>query len=87
MIPIIRPGLTAKNFEISDQDQNNASYYYYGYLTPDGTWTVQRQDNTGSNVIAYRYAGLSNNSGYPKYSDAWTARASLTFDYFNVANL
>ena len=86
MIPIIRPGLTSKNFEISDQDQNNASYYYYGYLTPDGIWAIQRADNTGTNVVLYRYATVNNNA-YAKYSDAWTNRATLTYDYFNVANL
>lgn len=84
---IVRPGLTSRTFEASDQDQNNASYYYFGFLTTDGNWIIQRFDNTVSNVISYRYATLSNNSGFPKYSDAWTARASLNYDYFDVAKI
>ncbi len=84
---IVRPGLTSRTFEASDQDTNNASYYYFGFLTQDGNWVIQRFDNTGTNVILYRYATVNNNGGYPKYTDAWTARASLTYDYYNVAKI
>ncbi len=87
MIPIIRPGLTSHNYEISDSDQNDSSYFYYGYLTPDNIWVIQRQDNTVTNVSAYRYATVKNNPTYNKYTDAWSARASLTYDYLNLVNL
>lgn len=87
MIPIIRPGLTSRNFEISDQDQNDPNYYYYGYLTPDSNWVIQRADNTGTNVVNYRYATVSNNSTYNKYTDAWSARTGLTYSYFDTAKL
>lgn len=84
---IVRPGLTNRTFEASDQDTSNATYYYFGFQTTDGQWVIQRFDNSVSNVISYRYATVSNNSGYPLYTNAWTARSSLTYDYFNVAGI
>lgn len=84
---IVRPGLVNRTFEASDQDTSNATYYYFGFLTQDGNWVIQRFDNTTTNVILYRYACPSNNASYATYSAAWTARASLTYDYFNVAKI
>lgn len=84
---IVRPGLTNRTFEISDQDTGDANYFYYGYLTTDSNWIIQRQDNTVSNVGSYRYATVKNNAAYNAYSSAWTARAALTYDYFNVAGI
>lgn len=81
---IVRPGLTSRTFEASDQDQSNATYYYFGFLTQDGNWIIQRFDMSSSNIILYRYATVNNNTGFTKYSDAWTARASLNYDYFNA---
>ena len=84
---IVRPGLTNRTFEASDQDVSSSSYQYFGFLTQDSNWVIQRFDITVSNIVNYRYATLSNNSGYPKYSDAWTARVSLTYDYFDMAKI
>lgn len=84
---IVRPGLTSRTFEISDQDVTGPTYLYYGYLTQDGNWNIQRQDNTSATVNPFRYATVKNNSGYNSYPSAWTDRASLTYDYFNVAGI
>lgn len=84
---LVRPGLVNRTFEASDQDTSNATYYYFGFLTQDGNWVIQRFDQTVSNVINYRYATVKNNTAYNLYSAAWTARASLTYDYFNTVNL
>lgn len=84
---IIRPGLVNRTFEASDQDTVGATYQYFGFLTQDGNWVIQRFDLSVSNVINYRYATVFNNSAYPLYSNAWTARATLTYDYFNKVNI
>lgn len=84
---LVRPGLTNRTFEISDQDNSDSSYYYYGYLTQDNNWIIQRQDNTVTNVNLYRYASVKINSAYSLYTSAWSARASLTYDYFDKAGI
>lgn len=84
---LVRPGLVNRTFEASDQDTADATYYYFGFLTQDGNWMIQRFDNSVPNVVNYRYACLKNNAGYNVYSSAWTDRASLTYDYFNVAGI
>lgn len=82
---IVRPGLVNRTFEASDQDTSNATYYYFGFLTQDSNWVIQRFDNSVSNVINYRYATVALNSAYNAYTAAWAARASLTYDYFDKA--
>lgn len=84
---IVRPGLSKRTFEASDQDTTSATLQYFGFLTQDGNWVIQRFDLTSSNIILYRYATLSNNAGYSVYSNAWTDRASLTYDYFNLVGI
>lgn len=84
---IVRPGLTSRTFEASDQDQSNAAFYYFGFLTQDGNWIIQRFDMSTTNVILYRYATIKNNSGYDNYADAWIARSSLVYNYFNLVNI
>ena len=84
---IVRPGLANRAFEASDQDIASASYQYYGFLTQDGNWIIQRFDIQVANVINYRYACVKNNAAYSVYSSAWTDRSSLQYDYFNVAGI
>lgn len=84
---IIRPGLSSRTFEASDQDVASASYQYYGFLTQDSNWIIQRFDLTVASVINYRYATIKNNAGYILYSSAWTDRASLTYGYFDAVNI
>ena len=84
---LVRPGLTSRTFEASDQDTSDATYYYFGFLTQDGNWIIQRFDNSVTNVINYRYATVNNNYGYANYSAAWTDKASLNYGYFNDVNI
>lgn len=84
---IVRPGLANRTFEASDQDTSGATYYYFGLLTQDNNWVIQRFDNSVTNVVNYRYATLKNNAGFNVYSAAWTARASLVYDYFNLVGI
>lgn len=84
---LVRPGLVNRTFEASDQDTTGSTYQYFGFLTQDSNWVIQRFDISVSNIINYRYATVKNNSGYDTYSTAWTSRASLTYDYFDKVNL
>ncbi len=84
---LVRPGLVNRTFEASDQDTVSGTYQYFGFLTQDSNWVVQRFDTSVTNIINYRYATVKNNSGYPAYADAWTNRATLAYDYFDKVNL
>lgn len=84
---ITRPGLVNRSFEASDEDTVGPTYQYYGFLTQDGNWFIQRFDLTIANIINFRYACVKNNTSYNLYSSAWTDRASLTYDYFNAAGI
>jgi len=42
-------------FEASNQDCTDAQYQYFGFLTVDGAWVIQRFDIQGS-AIQYKYA-------------------------------
>lgn len=84
---LVRPGLVNRTFEASDQDTSNATYNYFGFLTQDNNWFIQRFDLSTPNVILFRFATVKNNTSYVNYSGAWTARASLTYDYFNLAGI
>lgn len=84
---IVRPGLVNRTFEVSDQDTSSATYNWFGFLTQDSDWVIQRFDMSVANNIAYRYATNTNNTGYATYAAAWTARATLQYDYFDVVKV
>lgn len=63
-------------FQISDKDESTSTHYY-GYARPNGEWYILKETST-----AYRYAtGKPRTSGGGLYSDAWTNRANLTYNY------
>lgn len=84
---IIRPGLVDRTFEASDQDTSNATFSYFGFMTQDSNWVIQRFDQSVTNVINYRYASPKLNPTYVTYTAAWTAKASLNYDYFDKASI
>lgn len=60
------------HYKISDIDDGNAQYDYFGFLDKDGNWYIMRQDVTSG---AFRYAKGA--SGYN-----WSNRASKTYNDF-----
>ena len=62
-------------YQISDQDM--ASPSYYGYLSTDGSWYIQKATTVAA-VINYEYA-----AGASGYAAAWTGRAGLTYARFD----
>lgn len=65
-------------YKISDMDNGNATYDYFGFLRKDGYWYIMRQDKSGGDSV-FRY-----DSGTSGYSTAWTGRAGLSYQYFNL---
>lgn len=61
--------------EIAEQGQTT----YIGKETTRGKWLIERFVETGNNT-AVRYANVSNNPTRVTFTDAWTNRASLTYD-------
>ena len=61
-------------YKASDED-NTATYDYYGYLDKDGNWIIEQIDNI---TLAHRYI-----KGTSDYTTNWTNRVSLTYGYFN----
>lgn len=60
-------------YKISDLDEAGATKYY-GNLAADGSWYILSLTTT-----AARYA-----KGASAYTTAWTGRAGLTYNYFDV---
>jgi len=64
-------------YEISDQD-DAGTVQYFGFLNNQGGWIIQQYD-TGASPKTMRYA-----IGTSSYSANWTARASLSYGYYNT---
>lgn len=66
---------TFDKYQISDVDES-ADPKYYGFLEVSGKWYIMRNTSDQS----FRY--VTGDSGYVLN---WTNRASLAYDYFDVA--
>lgn len=61
-------------YQISDLDEFDQSFIYYGCTKPDGSWYIMQQDPyTG----AFRYI-----KGQYDYPTNWQRRRNLAYDYF-----
>lgn len=63
------------HFKVSDTDDASEPQYY-GNLAADGEWYIRKISSSGA---AHRYA-----RGAAGYTTAWTNRASLGYDYFDI---
>lgn len=54
---------------------------YVGIENANAEWIIKKIDETSG--ISIRYATIANNGGYSTYTDAWTARASLTYALYS----
>lgn len=71
-------GATTADYSVNDIEEATASYF--GYTKPNGTWLVKSLTAT-----SVAYATVSNNGAVTSYTDAWTARATLTYGRFDEA--
>ena len=66
---------TLDQYKIADGDEAGTTKYY-GFLDKDGNWYILKNDTTAN---SYRYT-----KGSGGYAAAWTARASKTYNYYDV---
>jgi hypothetical protein len=63
-------------YELSDRDVTGAVNKYYGYLSAEGEWIIQRWDTSAD---SYRYC-----IGESDYATNWTARAALSYVLYSA---
>lgn len=63
-------------YEISELDETDVTYSYYGFVHKDGAWYIAREDKTTG---SYRYA-----KGASAFSTNWTGKAGLSYGYFDA---
>jgi len=63
------------HYNISDTD-DAGDPAYFGFLRANGNWYILRQEVADKH---YRYV-----QGESGYATAWTGRAALSYDYFDV---
>ena len=70
-------------FEAANQDNADATYHYYGYISADGAWMVQRFKYQ-TNTIIYGYFG---GQAIATYNALWHANGTyigaLTFGRYD----
>lgn len=72
------------HYATNDIDTPDALTVYEGLEDSDGGWQVVKtvKNGTQENI---RFATNKNNNTYTSYSDAWTDRTLLDYDYYSVA--
>lgn len=63
--------------EVTQTDVDNATAYYYGGLTAEGDWQVNKY--LKSNLATKTVATEQNNASVTSLTDAWAARTTLTY--------
>lgn len=72
------------HYATNDVDTPDSTTTYEGLEDSDGGWQIVQMVKSG-NVTSNRFATNKNNLTYTSYADAWTDRATLTYDYYSVA--
>lgn len=76
--------LRQERISVNDIDEASSTLTYMGKEDGDGIWIIQKIDES-SNPTLFTYASEKNNSSYKTYSAAWTARAGLNYNNYEVA--
>lgn len=69
---------TLADYSVNDIEEATTSYF--GYTKPDATWLLKKLTDT-----SVSYATETNNGAVTSYTDAWTNRATLTYERFDQA--
>ena len=76
---------TFTNYKTNDIKESG-TITYFGKSEPDsGAWLIQKLNEVDGTTVDMTYANLSNNGTVTTYDDAWTTRASLTYE--NIEDL
>jgi hypothetical protein len=76
----ITGSITASASTLADYSVNDMTDTYFGFTKPDGTWLLKKVLDT-----SVGYATVSNNGTVTSYTDAWTNKATLTYERFDEA--
>lgn len=68
-------------FQPNDQD-TSSNPRYFGFSKANGSWYIM-EENTSNGTFRYATGSPLPNQGGGLYTDAWTNRANLTYDYFH----
>ena len=68
-----------------DDGDTTTDVVYIGLEKDDGTWCMKKIDETTSALPTFQYATVANNVGTTNYSDAFTNRATLTYQDYQLA--
>lgn len=68
-----------------DDEWTATSITYLGKAKDDGTWAIQKIDETSAALPVFTYATTSNNPAVTTYDAAWSGRASLVYNKYEVA--
>ena len=71
-------------YSTQDVDKVSTSLIYEGLMDSNGSWQIV-QTTTSGTVTSIRFATQLNNPSYTDYPTAWTNRATLVYDYYNIA--
>ena len=77
-------------FEAANQDTTDSTYNYFGYISAEGAWVIQRFHIIGS-TMKYEYIAGQTRATYDTYWNASTGRyqtpaSPLTFTTFDLIN-
>jgi len=61
-----------------DDDGDETSVHYYGYLRADGAWYIMQESKSGNETTYQYYTGASD------FSTGWTNRATLGYSTFDA---
>lgn len=68
-----------------DDESTSAGVTYLGKTKDDGTYAIVKIDETSPALPVFTYATITNNVSTTTYSTAWTNRASLTYNRYEIA--
>ncbi|OYT15315.1 MAG: hypothetical protein B7C24_13705 [Bacteroidetes bacterium 4572_77] len=71
------PANIIKDYQVIDLDESASPITYICKQNNSGDWLIIKMNETSE--LALQYANISNNGSYTTYTDAHTARASLTY--------
>lgn len=58
-------------------DDANASYFYFGWDSVEGSWLVRRQLRSDASIVE---ASVVNNPTYITLTEAWSSKETLNFE-------
>jgi len=71
------------DYGTNDVEEASSVITYVGKEKRDGTWLVMKIDTSSGTSI--RYASVENNTLIAAYADAWSGRATLTYETYAEA--